>query len=138
MPEYTFEADAADPSEAEVLGLGDAWAAALASREPEAVARLYEPDATLLATFARFVEGSNDIAEYFRDVMANDKLAIDYEERRVRMLGDTLATLSGTYSFCFLRDGGPVRVPARFTFICRKGPDGWRIVEHHSSVCPES
>jgi hypothetical protein len=58
-------------------------------------------------------------------------------EQRVRVYGDT-AINSGTYTLLSVavRDGKPINIAARFSFVYRSRDGRWVIIDHHSSVMP--
>ncbi len=115
------------------------WTAALASGRGEApVVALYAKDAILLATFdPKPLETSTDIAAYFHVLTQNPDLKATIESEKIDLFRDA-AVDSGLYTFSYTKDGKPIRVPARFTFVYRRTAAGWLIVSHHSSVLPEA
>lgn len=127
---------AAEATLAEIAALFDAWNAALASGEVARVVALYAPDAVLLSTLSNIVRREPaTIASYFRKFVSRQPCATILEGK-VRVLGN-VATHSGLYVFLF--GAGPLReARARFTFVYRRDEQGWRIIEHHSSLMPES
>ena len=126
------------PASSIVEAQGQSWATALASREPAAITSLYDEDAVLLATFSDKVDGSADIQKYFEGLTKNEGLRVTFNEQEVRTIAPNVVSNSGLYTFAFEKDGKTVEVPARYTFVYRKTNDGWKIIEHHSSVRPES
>lgn len=123
------------PTPAEISQLFDAWDAALATGDPDAVVALYARDAVLLPTFSDRVrtteEGRRD---YFAGFLRRRPRA-RIVQGHARAYGD-VAVHSGIYAFTFGTD--PRReARARFTFVYRRVDGRWRIVEHHSSCMPE-
>jgi uncharacterized protein (TIGR02246 family) len=119
----------------EVRSLFAAWESAIRTGDAAAVVRLYARDAVLLPTFSNRVRRSHpEIMDYFVPFVARGASAT-IDDASIRVFGD-LAVQSGICTFRFAR--GPVRAAqARFTFVYRRGTDGWRIIEHHSSAMPE-
>jgi hypothetical protein len=75
------------------------------------------------------------IVSYFRKFVSRIPHAT-ISEGQVRVMG-SIAIHSGLYRFTF--GAGPLReARARFTFVYRRELCGWRIIEHHSSLMPES
>ena len=122
--------------EDEIAARFDAWAEALASGDPDRIADLYAEDAVLIPTVSNVVRRDRAaIVNYFTRFMR--KLPeVRIHSRSIRV-HDGIAMASGVYLFRLTREAGAAEVPARFTFIYRKGSDGWKIVEHHSSFMPE-
>jgi uncharacterized protein (TIGR02246 family) len=126
----------AESSTAEVGALFEAWNAAVTSGVPERVVALYAPDAVLIPTLSNRVRRDPETCtSYFRKFLSRKPRA-SLVETSVRVMGN-VATHSGVYHFLF--DAGPLReARARFTFVYRRDPRGWRIIEHHSSLMPEA
>lgn len=143
------DAEGRNPAqEAEVSAALDAWLAAVASRVPANVEKLYDPEAAvLLPTVSPVVHDTvEERAAYFAMFLGdrpNIKGAVT--EKHVRVFGarKDVGIASGLYTFTWTgKDGQTVTVPARYTFTFEKerppggGPKRWMIVEHHSSVAP--
>jgi uncharacterized membrane protein YqiK len=114
------------------------WTRALGNGHDEtAVTPLYEKDATLLATFdPKPLETPAEIAAYFHKLMQNPELKATVQSEKIDLFGDA-AVASGLYTLSYRKDGQQVELPARYTFVYRKTPYGWRVVRHHSSALPE-
>lgn len=64
---------------------------------------------------------------------------IAYDPEPAVIHHDKFAVHAGAYTFAWqAADGSDVEVRARFTFCYRKDPNGWIIVEHHSSGMPKA
>ncbi len=110
-----------------------AWIAAVSSGKTENITKLYAPDAVLLPTFSPKVHNTPTLRKgYFETIAALKKLVVTVQEQHLRVFGD-IAINSGLYTFTHEKDGKTVAVPARFTFVYEKTPQGWVIAEHHSS-----
>jgi len=116
------------------------WATALSSNNPKKIADLYEPGAILYATFQNQLDTPAGIQGYFTKLMKHKNLTVKFDKQNIRMFGET-ALNSGLYTFSYTEDQGKlekvVKIPARYTFVFAHEADGWKIVEHHSSVLPE-
>ncbi len=128
-----------DPSTqetAEIAGLFDSWNAALATGDARAVADLYAPDAVLLPTISNRPRTDRaGIIDYFEEFL-QAKPQGRITQSHLRRLGD-LGGHSGVYIFALTGPRGRHEAAARFTFVYRRDPEGWRIIEHHSSLMPE-
>jgi len=111
----------------------DRWSAAYSSNDPEAIAKIYTPDAILLGTVSPIMsEGKDAIVKYFTPSKGSgnkNKLG----ERRTIILSDNAAVVAGFYEFTIMRDGKPMPFPSRFTILVVKRDGEWRIAHHHSS-----
>jgi uncharacterized protein (TIGR02246 family) len=117
----------------------NAWVDAIetANCQGSVVSSLYARNGALLATFNDVVAGRNNITKYFDGLTCNDELRVQTDSFRSGRQGN-LAWATGLYTFSFNDESGErVEVPARYTFVFQKGRDGWRIVNHHSSIRPE-
>jgi hypothetical protein len=126
-------------SESEIHATLKKWTDALANGHDETpVTQLYDKDATLLATFdPKPLETPTEIASYFHKLTRNPDLKATVQSEKIDLFGDA-AVASGLYTLSYTKDGQPVQLPARYTFVYRKTPHGWMIVRHHSSALPEA
>jgi len=128
----------AGPKE-DVAAATQAWADAVNSHDPERVVVLYDPEAVLWGTSSPTLRDSpSAIRDYFRTLPTfPPEYKVVIEEQRVRVYGDT-AINSGTYALLnvAVRDGKPVTIAARFSFVYRNRGGRWVIVDHHSSRVP--
>jgi hypothetical protein len=134
--------------EAEVSAALDGWLAAVATRVPANVEKLYDPQAAvLLPTVSPVVHDTvEERAAYFQMFLGDrPNIKGTITEKHVRIFGarNDVGIASGLYTFTWTgKDGQTVTVPARYTFTFENerppggGPKRWMIVEHHSSVAP--
>ena len=122
----------AGPAE-EANAVVDRFSAAYTSNDPEAVVKLYTPDAILLGTVSPVISmGTEAIRKYFSMIKdSGNKNAI--QERHTIVLGDNAVVVTGYYEFTRIRDGKPVPGPSRFTMLITKSGGEWHIAHHHSS-----
>jgi uncharacterized protein (TIGR02246 family) len=126
---------AAGPIE-DVTSATRAWAAAYDSRDPRQILALYAPDAVFWGTGSPTLRDTPElIAEYFRSVPNQPNGRVELGPFTVRVWGDTAAS-TGSYTFTDLRNGQPIRRPARFSFMFHMVAGRWLIVDHHSSAVP--
>ena len=111
----------------------DRWSAAYTSNDPEAIVKIYAPDAILLGTVSPVISvGTEAIRKYFSLVKGSgNKNTI--QERHIIVLGDNAVVATGFYEFTRMKDGKPVAGPSRFTMLIVKSGGEWRIAHHHSS-----
>jgi len=109
------------------------WSAAYTANDPEAIAKMYTPDAILLGTVSPIMsEGTEAIVKYFTPTKGTgnqNKLG----DRRTIVLGDNAVVVTGFYEFTRMQEGKPVPAPSRFTMLVVKRDGEWRIAHHHSS-----
>ena len=123
---------AAGPAE-EANAVLDRFSAAYNSNDPEAVVKLYTPDAILLGTVSPVISiGTEAIRKYFSMIKGSgNRNAI--QERHTIVLGDNAVVVTGFYEFTRMQDGKPVPAPSRFTMLITRSGGEWRIAHHHSS-----
>ncbi len=119
--------------ENEITALFDDWNDAIQTGDPKRVVALYESNGILLPTVSNEVRHNHEeIEDYFVDFLAKGPVG-KIDESNIRTFGQ-IAINSGVYTFTF-NDGAAVQ--ARFTFVYRQNGEGWKIIEHHSSIMPE-
>jgi len=128
---------AATISRKEARDFLDTWLKAISVGNASEVVKLYAEDAVLLPTLAADIKNTAELRKgYFDHFTALPKLKGVIDEVQTSVFHD-VATNSGLYTFTYEKDGKVVTVPARFTYVYEKTPEGWKIVEHHSSALPE-
>src|SRR5262249_15497685 len=82
----------------------DRWVTAFNSNDVDALVSIYAPAILLGSTDLTHKEGSNAIRGYFaRLAKSGDRVAVD--NRKVIMLGDNVAYVTGFYTFSAVRNG---------------------------------
>jgi uncharacterized protein (TIGR02246 family) len=120
----------------DVAAASQAWAEALNNHDLERILALYDPEAILLGTVSPIVRDTPaKVRDYFKTLPNQPNLKVVLGEQHVRVYSDT-AINTGTYTFYTVRDGQPVTIPARFSFVYRLRNGHWMIVDHHSSAMP--
>ncbi len=124
------------PKRDEIAKLFDDWNAALQSLDPAAVAGLYAEDAVLLPTVSNEIRKTPAAIQEYFDQFLEQKPHGRMIQQNIR-LHDPLAINSGIYTFDLTDGGTPTQILCRFSFVYRRDGEGWKIIEHHSSVMPE-
>lgn len=139
------EVVAANPEESkkEVAATTQKWIDTVTSGKPtvvDEVVALYSPDAILWATVSEQRRDTpQELRDYFEVFAKLPNLKAKGYKPVIRVY-DNVAINSGYYTFTYDGKGGKKKVvPARYTFVYRKGNDGkWMIVDHHSSAIPKA
>jgi uncharacterized protein (TIGR02246 family) len=122
---------------AAVKRLSEEWAKRLNAHQPVKISALYGDSFILYATFSNKIDTREALHHYFVTLMKKKDLKVVFNEQNIRVHGAG-AVDSGLYTFSFTDEKGKkVEVPARYTFVYELSPEGWKIVDHHSSVLPE-
>jgi uncharacterized protein (TIGR02246 family) len=111
----------------------DHWVTAFNSNDVDALVSLYAPDAILLgSTGLTLKEGSEAIRGYFsRLAKSGDKVVI--RDRKIVVLDDNVAYVTGFYEFSAVRNGEVKKSWAGFSIVLVKHANDWLIAHHHSS-----
>ena len=92
----------------------------------------------LLPTLSPKVADTPELRKDYFDVFtAKQNLRGAVNEEHIRVYG-LFAVNSGLYTFTYTKNGQMVSVPARFSFVYHKTPQGWMIIDHHSSKLPDA
>ncbi len=123
---------AAGPAE-DANAVIDRWADAFTANDPEALVKLYAPDAILLGTSSPVMsEGVVAIHNYFAR-LPNSGNKVVIRELKLLVLDEHAVLGTGYYDFSIRGNNNPAAAPARFTMVLVKRGDDWLIVHHHSS-----
>jgi MFS superfamily sulfate permease-like transporter len=96
----------------------------------------YDSDGLLWGTFAKDLRsGHFHIRRYFEHLFELEDVKVHFESSQTRQYHDIFIR-SGSYAFSYRKKGATVRIPARYSFVCKKEKTGWYILEHHSSEFP--
>ena len=120
-----------------ILETAKKWQQALSSGDAGRVTRLYDKDAVLWGTLSPVIRNTPGlIREYFERFATLQDISVNFHDEEIRQYGE-LAVNTGYYEFSWKDNGSLVRVPARYTFVYLK-QDEWMIIDHHSSVVPDT
>ena len=131
---------AKDPGAPAIARAYNTWTTALAAADcdGEQVAELYTGQAILLATFKEYVAGRPAITDYFDELTCKENLTVSTQRITTARIG-SMGYATGLYTFAYdTVDGTTIDVPARFTFVFELRNGRWLIVNHHSSINPQS
>ena len=136
IPIGVFFADS-NVSKEKIKQLLTAWNASLQTDDLDKVVANYANDAILLPTMSSKIRHNHEeIKDYFKHFLKL-KAVEHVDEENIRVYGD-IAVNSGRYTFNILKNGKSEQIKARFTFVYRRAGGKWLIIEHHSSVLPET
>ena len=122
-------------SDEEVKGLFTLWNDALATLDPDTVAKRYAKNAVLLPTVSDLPRTTKDlITSYFVDFLKKKPQGVIIESYVYH--GFNWAEDVGVYEFTMGATGD--KVVARYSFVYVFEDDEWKILHHHSSVMPEA
>ena len=111
----------------------DRWSAAYTSNDPEAIVKIYAPDAILLGTVSPVIsEGTEAIRKYFSLVKGTGNKNV-IQERRTIVVDENAVVVTGFYEFIRMKDGQSLPSPSRFTMLITRRDGEWHIAHHHSS-----
>jgi MFS superfamily sulfate permease-like transporter len=112
------------------------WADGVNNHNLLSVVGTYDTNGLLWGTFAKDLRtGHFHIKRYFEHLFELDRLKVQFDSGEIRQYGN-IYIKSGAYDFSYSSKGGIMKIPARYSFVCKKEKTGWYILEHHSSVFP--
>jgi uncharacterized protein (TIGR02246 family) len=113
------------------------WAETFNAGEPDAVAALYAPDATIWGTLGqKLTTKPADIMTYFIEA-ARAGLKVKLGEHVSSLISETSAVDAGDYEFARITGGQTALFPARYSFVLVKQNGVWMIAHQHSSFLPK-
>jgi uncharacterized protein (TIGR02246 family) len=117
----------------DVAAAVERWEKTFNANDVAGLVKLYAPDAVLVGPAGLTLnEGSEAIQKYFaRLEKSGDKVTIGI--RKVVVLDDKVAFVTGFYEFTAIRRGEAHKSPAGFTMVLVKQGDQWLIAHQHSS-----
>jgi uncharacterized protein (TIGR02246 family) len=106
--------------------------------DPPGIVKLFAADAIFLGTrMQKPTREPEAILKYFQaSAAANLPKRVEIENYEVLQLSEVAVLFSGQDMFFQTTDGKSVEIPARFTFLITKEPQGWRFSHFHSSSRP--
>jgi len=141
MPEAFLGAPAAADTpapamtKAEVTGLFNLWNDALATLDPDTVAKRYASKPVLLPTVSDVPRTDYEsIKSYFVDFLQKKPQGVILESNVIQ--GDDWCMDAGIYEFTMGATGDKVK--ARYSYVYQWEEGEWKIAHHHSSVMPEA
>ena len=123
--------------EEEIVSMTQLWIRAVSSENPREVVKLYSDSAVLVPTLSNKIRTtSRDIFEYF-EYFLKKQPEIEVCESFVNELNN-IAVHSGKY-IVKINSNTQETITCRFTFVYERHVlCKWKILHHHSSICPES
>lgn len=130
-------APAPQDTEAAAFAVIARWIAAFNAGDVARTVATYAPDALVLGTFSPGLASTPaELRAYFTAAAATQPHATMRDYAAI-VVSDAAVIFSGFYDFSQLRNGAPVVVPARFSFLAVKRDGEWLIAHHHSSARPK-
>jgi uncharacterized protein (TIGR02246 family) len=122
-------------NEAEVKNLFQLWNSALATEDPDAVAKRYASKAVLLPTVSDVPRTDYDLIKHYFVDFLKKKPQGEILESNVE-IGHNWCQDTGIYEFTMGATGDKVKGRYSFVYVWEDGE--WKISHHHSSVMPEA
>jgi uncharacterized protein (TIGR02246 family) len=127
----------AGPKE-EALQVVEKWDKAFTEADVDGMVKLYAPDAMFLGTSSKMVVVKPEgIRSYFEAALLNDRpRTATFSDYAAVPLSDTAVAVTGVDTITGVRDGKPISVRGRVTFVVAKRGSDWQIVHFHRSAMP--
>lgn len=120
----------------EIKKAANHWQDAVSEKNPKKIADLYDQKAFFYPTTANYIDDRDGLMKYFSRLKKDEDLKVTFMKQNIKVSGD-MAVMSGFYAFSHTEQGKTVSFPSRYTFVYQRTPQGWLIVDHHSSKMPE-
>lgn len=113
------------------------WKRNFEEKNLDGITNLYTSEGVLVSTFGSILKGRNEITDYFDDLFKNENLKVDFIGKpHIGIIGD-LTIFTGVYVFSYTEKGSPVKVKARYSFLCKLFNGKLFIIKQHSSAFHE-
>lgn len=122
-------------TQSEVRSLFTLWNDALATLDPDTVARRYSKEAVLLPTVSDTPRTDYGLIKNYFEAFLKKKPQGEIVSGDI-MIGNNWAQDAGIYEFTMGADGSKVKARYSFVYVFEDGQ--WKISHHHSSIMPES
>lgn len=114
-----------------------AWITDVNHKDMQSLLSLYDEHADLHPTLSGKLRTTRlEMKDYFEHFLALPELHAEASAPHIQIFND-VAINDGFYQFSFNKNGKPKVLKARYSFTYLKEPDGWKIIDHHSSVVPD-
>ncbi len=122
-------------TEDELVTLLDAFCAALAARDGEALKALLDDDACFVGSETVVLHDRPHIEAFVDDYAAGStSFSFAWDSCQASDLGDDAGWVAGFGREVRHEDGTSTEIPVRMTLACRRRPGGWRIAHVHTST----
>jgi hypothetical protein len=114
------------------------WLSSFSEESSTRICALYDVNASLWGTLSSTKRNNPSlIKDYFDQLFKFESRNVELNDSNIRLLGD-IAICNGQYTFAWIEKDVKKITKARFSFVYIKKDKEWFIIEHHSSVKPES
>jgi len=114
------------------------WIGDVNHKDMQKLLSLYDVHADLHPTLSEKLRSSpGEIEDYFQHFLALQELHAEVGNSHIQVF-DNVAINDGFYTFSFKKNGKSQILKARYSFTYLKEGDGWKIIDHHSSIVPSA
>lgn len=114
------------------------WRRAFTAADVDGIAGLYAPDALMIGTFGKEVLSKPEqIRDYFNVALNTGKpRTARLISSEALVIDDATVIIAGIDAITSVKDGQPVEIKGRVTFIVARRDSNWMIVHLHRSPSP--
>ena len=109
------------------------WAAAFATRDPDAMAALYRDDALHYGSKPTVYAGREGVRRYFATLRPRSTNSVRFDQLAAALVGPEVLHLAAVAHFT-VDDAAPI--PMRLTQTWARVDGRWRVASHHASLIP--
>jgi len=119
-------AKAADAA-AQIRKIDKQWVAAIAKKDPNAIAQFYTADGAILAPGAPIAQGRAAVAKVWKGFVGLKDFSLTFAPTKINVAkaGDMAYEL-GTYALSFKTDKGPVQEKGKYVVVWKKVGKTWK------------
>lgn len=109
--------------------LDEQWVAAVAAKDPAAIAQFYAEDGAILPQGAALAEGRDAVAKVWSGFVGLKDFSLSFTPTKIEVASAAdIAYDIGTYSLSFQGDQGPVHDDGKYVVVWKKVDGDWKVV----------
>lgn len=114
------------------------WMKAVEAKNMEALEALYAPNVEMMTSLSKgLIKTKEEREECFKKLFAKQDLKVSNKKKMFDLYEGTTPIMSGIFTFTYTEGLRTMRMPARFSFIYQKSPDGKLLIyKQHTSSMP--
>jgi len=122
------QAAGASDAAAQIRKIDKQWVAAVAKKDPKAIAQFYTTDGAILPPGAPIAQGRAAIANVWKGFVGLKDFSLTFAPTKINVAkaGDMAYDL-GTYALSFTSDKGPVQEKGKYVVVWKKVGTTWKV-----------
>jgi uncharacterized protein (TIGR02246 family) len=115
-------------AEKQIRKIDQQWVAAVAKKDPKAIAKFYAADGAILAPGAPIAQGRDAIEKAWAGFVGLKDFSLTFDPTKISVAkaGD-MAYEVGVYMLSFKTDKGPVQEKGKYVVVWKKSGNTWKV-----------